>query len=92
LELIAPLIKLLENGAYGQIVIIGGIIHIIWASRSLQSEFQKMVQKVYEIDKYIAAQIAVGEALKEADRHKQEEIKDLKARVRELEIKEGGIY
>ena len=90
MELIAPLIKLLENGAYGQIIIIGGIIHIIWASRALEKRFEVIVQKLYEIDKYIASEKAVGDALKESDETKKEEIKELKSRVRELEIRKLG--
>lgn len=87
---LTTLIKLLETGGYGQLIILAGMVHIILTNKAMHKQFVHVVEKVSEIDKHLSAQRAVDAALKDIDIKKDEQIKNLEERIRRLEMRKSG--
>lgn len=86
IDLSALINSIIKNGEYGNLIILIGMIYIIVTNRSMQNQFQKVVDKVTEIDKHISNKAAVDEALKNAEKRRDKDFRDLQDRVRELEM------
>lgn len=86
IDLSALINSIIKNGEYGNLIILIGMIYIIVTTRSMQHQFQRVVDKVSEIDKYVSSKNAVDEALKNAEKRRDKDFRDLQERVRELEM------
>ena len=81
---VADLEKLINTG-WGQIVIIGGIIHVILTNKNMTRNFKLLVEKIAFLEKFVVKREILDEATNNDILRLEKKIADQEARIRELE-------